>query len=612
MGSNIDSRFIFNPRKGHYEKKRERERINYERYATEQWAILLAFFRYYPDVLEDICEGDNPEYSNSVINRMMKRAMARYERTFFYASRGTGKTTCVVSDRCNKGILFPGEIVGYYAPADVQAAPIASKAFATYSRNTPILANHWKVRSDTKSTFLLESPKGSKFTMKVPRGIDTSSLVAEECGQEENPVFDWENFNQIVLPTNRKEYKVAGHSTKGAVNLQVHYITSASRKENTAFQVYTSIRDDMRAGISSFACSIPWQVVVLCRMKSFAYYRNLKRQLTAEQFMRECESRCTGSITNPIIKDSNLRASRKVMLMEDKHCGDKDCFYILGYDVSSRDISGNALTAMAVLKCEKFDVSSYDKRGKYNKSCIYITDSPPPTSAEEHARVIKSRWRDYMLEGCKGTFIIIDARSYGQSVVEQLHRDLGDGLPPLATITHEEPYIALEQEGAIACIYPLQATGMSGRDPNSEMLDYIEREIENGNLRLLTSNIVEATKAYKLKHNITDDLDDAAIQHPYLKTNKLCQQIANLQKKYSTVGWTEKEISDRIPKDEWSALLYAMRLAQRFEKEELYYDSKAKSEWEEFASQFHDGRGLSNIPLKTRSVKRLGRGAISR
>lgn len=592
---------------GHFVRKETREAVNYDTYVTPQWIWLIAFFTYYPDILMDICEGDNPEYHLSLINRVMLRAAARYERTFFYASRGTGKTTCIVADRCLKGLLFPGEIVGYYAPADNQAAPIASKAFATFQRNYPLLANMWDKPRDSANTFKLDTKNGSQFMMKIPRGLDTSSIVAEETGQEEQPVFDWDNFNQIVLPTNRKEYKVDGITPKRAVNLQVHYITSASRKENNAFQVCNNIRADMRDGGSAFACWIPWQTVVLCRMKSLGYYRNLKRQLTAEQFMRECESKCTGSVVNPIVKDSDLQASRTVMLMEDRHCGDKEVFYILGYDVSSRDISGNALTAMAVLKCERqWNTAKWDR---YRKSLIYVTDSAPPKSAEEHALLIKKRWRDYMLEGCKGTFIILDARAYGQSVVEQLHRDLGDGLPPLATITHEPPYNELEQEGAIPCIYPMQATGMSGRDPNSEMLDYIEREIENGNLRLLTPNIVDATKAYKLKHNITDDNEDALIQHPYLKTNKLCQQIANLQKKYSAIGWTEREISERIPKDEWSALLYASRLAQRFEKEELYYENRQHNEWEEYASQFNN-TGLSDIPIRTRKVKRLGRGAI--
>ena len=602
--------YRFSSHLGKYIKKETHEKINYDTYATRQWAILIAFFRYYPDILIDICEGDNPEFHLSIINRVMMRAAARYERTFLYASRGTGKTTTVIDDRCTKGVLWPGEIVGYYAPTETQAAPIASKAFATFKRNTPLLADLWEKPRDSKTSFQLTTQNGSQFTMNIRRGLDTSSLVAEECGQEDGVPFDWENFNQVVLPTNRKEYKVNGVSPKGAVNLQAIYITSASRKENTAYTTCMAIREDMRNGGSAFACWIPWQTVVLSRMKSLAYYRNLKHQLTAEQFQRECDSKCTGSVTNPIVKDSDLQASRRAILMEDRHCGDKECFYILGYDVSSRDISGNAMTAMAVLKCERqHDTSKWDR---YKKSCVYITDGAPPKSAEEHAMQIKARWRDYMLEGCKGTFIIVDARSYGQSVIEQLHRDLGDGLPPMATITHEEPYNALEIEGAVACIYPLQASGMSGRDPNSEMLDYIEREIENGNLRLLTPNIVDATKAYKLKHNITDDRDDARIQHPYIKTNRLCQQIGNLQKKYSPNGWTEKEISQRVPKDEWSALLYACRLAQRFEKEELYYENRSENAWEKYASQYKAGSGLSDIVIKTRSVKRLGRGAIKR
>lgn len=608
MPTNKDA-YEYNERLGQYVKRTTKEATNYDKYATKSWALLIAFFRYYPDILEDICQGENVEFTNSPINRMMKRAAARYERTFFYASRGTGKTTNIVSDRCNKGILYPGEITGYYAPTEKQAAPIASKAFATYKRNTPLLAAYWSEDSNAANSFRLSTKNGSKFMMSIPRGVDTSSLIAEECGQEDKNPFDWENFNQIVLPTNRKEYKVAGYTTMGAVNLQVHYITSASRKENPAFQVCESIREDMKRGGSSFACWIPWQVVVLSRMKSLQYYRNLKRQLTADQFQRECESKCTGSVLNPIIRDSALQASRTTMLMEDKHCGDKDVFYIIGYDVSSRDISGNALTAMAVLKCEKKKTTSSNEWDHYQKSCVYITDTHPPKSAEEHARQIKRRWSNYMTDNGKLAILIIDARSYGQAVIEQLHRDFEDGLPPLATISHEEPYLSLEQQGAIPCIYPIQATGVNGRDPNAEMLDYIEREIENGNLTLLTPNLVDATKAYKLKHNITDDDEDIKIQHPYLKTNKLCQQIANLQKKYSSTGWTEKEISGSIPKDEWSALLYASRMAQRMEKEELYYENRAHNEWEDYANQVTSHNEMPS-PIKTRSVKRLGRGAI--
>lgn len=602
--------YAFSRSQGKWVKWNKREVVNYDNFATPQWALLVAMFRYYPDILEDLVQSDNPAYVNSLLGRVAKRAMARNERTFLYACRGFGKTSDIISERCNRGILYPGEIVGYYAPAENQAAPIASKAFADYKRNYPILADHWDVSSESKESFKMLTVNSSQFTMKVPRGVDTSSLIAEECGQEDATPFDWTNFNQIVMPTNRKVYRINGEPDQKAISLQVCYITSASRKENEAFRVCEQIRNDMRQGEKSFACWIPWEAVVLCGMKPYVYYRNLKRQLTADQFMRECESKCTGSIQDPIIRDSVLQSMRRVKLMEDRHCGDPEAFYILGYDVSSRDVSGNAKTAMSVLKCERqYDTSKWDR---YRKSAVYLTESPPPVSAEEHARQIKRRWNDYRCASSKHeTLIIIDARQYGQSVIEQLHRDLGDGLPPLATITGEEPYNALEQEGCIRCIYPMQATGTAGRDPNSEMIDYLSREAENGNLRLLTANLNEGMTAYKLKHNITDDSDNVSIQYPYLKTNRLCQQIGNLQRKYTSVGYIEKEISKSIPKDIYSSLLYACRLAQRIEKESLYYENRRHNVWAEEAENFQPNEpGLSNIPIRTRSVKRLGRGAI--
>lgn len=596
---------VFSRRQNAFVPKKTREGVNYDLYATEEWALIIAFFRYYPDIMEDFCESENCEFHNSLINRVMKRAMARNERTFTYATRGLGKTTCVVSDRCNKGILWPSEITGYYAPSESQAAPLASKAFATYKRNTPLLSDHWKVNSEAMESFKLSTINGSQFTMKLPRGVDTSSLVAEECGQEDRNPFDWEDFNQIVMPTNRKEYKICGASDPNAVSLQVHYITSASRKDNPAFAVCTQIRTDMKKGEKAFAMWVPWEVAVICRMKPYAYYRNLKRQLTAEQFMRECEARCTGSVENPVIKDSTVEAARNVMCAELKHCGNPEAFYVLGYDVSSRDHAGNAMTALDVIKCERqYDTSKWDH---YRKSLVYVADSRPPSSAREHALLIKRRWRDYCLQnGNVIAYVIVDARSYGQSVVERLHEDLHDGNPPFRTINDDETYAELVQPDSIPCLYAIMATGNMGQDPNGDMMDYVEREMENGNLRLLTSNIHEGISTHKLQNSINDDLRDSEIQIPYLKTRELCKQIANLKKIKSSTGWVEKQISSSIPKDMWSAFLYANRLVYRLEKDELRRLNRVhRSKWEKEARK--PTHQMPDYNIKTRSVKRMGR-----
>ena len=322
--------------------------------------------------------------------------------------------------------------------------------------------------------------------------------------------------------------------------------------------------------------------------------------------MRECDSKWTGSIENPIIRDDILAGSRKLKVMEDKHCGDPECFYIIGYDVSSRDVSGNAMTAMAVVKCTRQHRN--ENMDAYRKSLVYVEDRRPPKNAREHAALIKRRWKDYCIEDGRPAFIVVDTRSYGQSVMEHLHEDLGDGNPPMCTMNADPTYAALVQNNAVPCLYAMQATGASGNDPNTVMLDYIEREFENGNLRLLTQNVYEGMQAYKLKHEIKDDLRDTEIQAPYSATNRLARQIANLQKKYGAVGWTEQQINKYIPKDMWSALLYACRIAQRLEKSELYALNRRKNEWEELAKKYDGitGEYNQNRNAKKRRSGRLG------
>lgn len=594
-------------------RSRDRQGVNYDEYATECWALLLSFLRWYPDILEDICRADNPEFSNSIINRVMKRYMARYQETFTTGSRGIGKTTTVVSDKCNKGILWPGEVTGYYAPVEVQAAPLASKAYATYQRNTPILADHYTKNNDRRDNFRVTTPNGSQFIMNIDRGIDTSGVVAEECAQEDKNPFNWADFNQIVLGTNRLTYKVNGQDDETHIDSQIHYITSATRRESEAYAVYTNMRRAMDAGESVFAVSMPWQVPVLARMKSVSYYRMLKKKLTAEQFMRECESKWTGSVENPIIRADVLTASRKVKVMEERHCGDPECFYIIGYDVSSRDISGNALIGMAVIKCER--QHGTETMDEYKKTLVYVEDKRPPKGGHmEQAAIIKRRWQDYCIPEGRPPYVVIDARSYGQSVVEDLHLDLGDGLPTFRTMNNDPQYAQLAKDDAIPCLYPLQASGAAGSDPNAVMLDYIEREFENGNLRLLTQNLFDGVQAYKLAHNIKDDLRDTEIQAPYSATNRLAQQISNLQKKYMAVGWTETQINKYIQKDMWSALLYACRIAQRLEKAELYYTNRRKNEWEELAQKYDsiNGEYAAAQPKKRGRAWRSGRLGVSR
>lgn len=620
------SEYAFNRRTNSFSKKQTRTGVDYDAYATKTWSLLVSFFRWYPDILHDICEGEHCQFHLSLPQRVTLRYMARYSSTFTFGSRGFSKTTCVVASRCDDGILWPGSITGYYAPVEKQAAPLASKAFADYSINYPLLAAHWRKDSDAQDRFQLSTKNGSKFIMDIDRGVDTSCIVAEECGQEDKNPFNWADMIQVVLPTNRKQHYVDGAPDKTHIDNQEHYITSASSKENEAFSTCKKIRQEMRNGESAYAMFVPWQVVVLSRMKPVSYYMNQKKRMTAEQFMRECETKCTGSVDNPIIPDRLLEDAKKIKVMEDKHCGDPDVFYVLGYDVASRDAAGNALSATAVLKCERqYDAAKCDK---YLKSLVYVNDMRPLPGLQQ-ARELKKRWWDYCLpEIGQYAYLAIDGRNIGEDLIETLHSDLGDGLPPLCTVTHE--YLELEQPDAIPCIYPIRATGNNGgNDQNIVMIEYLQKEFETENVRLLITNSLEGCEAYKLAHEITDDYDDPKIQFPYLRTKELCRQIGNLQRRSSTAGYVLRQVSSHIQKDMWSAFLYAARMVHRLEKAELYDMNRRENETEKeaeavlngtyverprrepgYGQQFGGNQQNSGYVIHPRAVRRQGRLAI--
>ena len=603
----------------------------FDEYATKEWALLISFFRWYPDIMEDLCEGPDCEFHNSIMSRVTKRYQARFAVTFTYACRGFGKTTMSIASACVAGILWPGEVTAYHAPSLRQAAPLAAKAFATFSRNYPLLAEHWSLKSDSRDNFRVDTAHGSSIRMNVERGMDTSCVIAEECAQEDRNPFDWDDFGQVVLGTNRLRYSVNGHPDPNHPDFREQYITSATGRGNPAYAVYGRVRSEMNRGGSAFALCIPWQVVVLSRMKPLKYYENLRRSLTEEQFARECMSVCSGGAGSPLIPPRTLENARRIMTAEDRipsadpggasrpggtgpgrnaagagqppGPGSGCPAYVIGYDVSYRQGNGNALCAVAVIRCDP------DPRqpGEYIKSLVYVNDFPPPASAAEQARQIKSFWARYRAPGGPWPTLCVDANSYGYSVAEQLHLDTGDGLPPLSSITRDRSLVPLEKPDAVRCLYPMRASGPAGgRDTNPDMIEYVAREMENGRFLLLTSDAEEGLYRTKLRCGITGTECDGALRLPFIKTDELCAQIGNLRRFYGTSGWTEKEVSGAVRKDMWSAVIYAARMVWYMERENHLAAAR------DFSDDPGGDDGFFPVTTSPRrhAVRRLGRGAV--
>lgn len=531
----------------------------------------------------------------------MLRAYARYTDVAITGTRGMTKTyTKMISEMLN-GIAWPGTQVLYTGPSLKQLASIGGKTFHAIEHDYAALAKHWRVTAESKDDFKIETDYGSAFYIGEKRGDNIHAATAEEFAQEENPPFDFDEYTTIVLPAVRLRHNVNGEPDPNFVAYKNHSITSAGRKQNHAYQVRCEVMKEMARGESAFTMDVPWQCVVLQQMRPYSWAQKLKTKLTPERWMREMESRYTGADSNPIVRDEVLTESRKLMVAENRHCGydvgnklnPQDVIYIVGYDVSYADDKKNAKCACVVLKCTR--QTDWLKRDRYLKQLVYVDVWNPPVKSMMQAQRVKDVWSRFCYDGGAATYLAIDAWQYGTSVVENLMMDLGDGLAPLCVRNHAS-FTELEQDNAIPCLYPIKAGGAGVTDPDAEMVQYAELQFENRNVELLCGNVNEGVEAYKKYHRIKDDYMDAQIAEPYLKTRELAGQIQNLKKVPSGKVMREERISKHIQRDIWSALKYALRVAQVLEKEELAKAVRHKSDWDKELERYGGGTSGGRTP----------------
>lgn len=571
---------------------KERAQVGkYDEYANYQyeqcgdgWGLLISICRWFPDFLFDLFRAEDADYELTMLQRIVMRTKARYQYCDITGCRGMTKSFCSEGEEAAEGILWPGTKSSYYGPAFSQTAKIGSEIYEELCKNYPGLMAHWSIITQGKDSFEIQTAYHSSIAIRAYRGGTVHKTVAEEYAQEEPPPFDISAYKRIVLPMVRAQYRINGEIDPTYIPFKQHFITSAGRRQNHSYETREQHFAMMQRGEKlAFVMDVPYDAVLLMGMRPVAWAENLRRSLTPDEWAREMESRYTGTDQNPVVRDETLTEARSLLLMEEHHCckdaGEdlkpEDVIYVIGYDISYADGAKNAKCAVVVLKCTKQPM--FTKRDKFLKQAVWIDDWPA-TDHMRQAQKLKQLWYRFCHEGSQ-TYVALDAWAYGTSVLQDLMTDLEDGLAPLCVMDHAG-FTEYELAGAVPVLYPIKAGGGNATDSDAEMLRYAEVQFENRNVQLLTPNFQTAMDAYKRYHRIKNDQNDPIIYRPYLKTQELIGQIQNLKKVPSGAGMSEKRISNKIQRDSWSALKYALRLAQKLEFKYLM-KPEHKSDWDE-------------------------------
>ena len=590
---------------GKWVKQKKERAFDYDKINKKSWALLISFFRFYPDFLLDLLRAKNAEFGLELIQRIMLRVQARYQISYITGARGLTKTFITVAGKKIDGILFPRVKVRYYAPNQKQSAKLASQADEAIRQNYPILANHWTVNNDREEMFYMTTPYGSEFAMYAPRGDNFHTVVGEEIAEEGENAFNFDKFESDITKGHRLIRSVNGKEDRTCIQLKQNYISNASSRNNKAYSVYRAAAlDAMLHGdkYEGFCMDVPWQVALLCNIRSIAYYKKEKKTTTPDVWAREMEVRYGGSEENPMISDETLAKSRKLTCAELEHCGDPEAIYVVSYDVADEDGQNNAKCGLTVVKLTPF--SNVKKRDKLKAQVVYVDAFPPPKTYFQHAMRLKKIWADFSMDGGQKTWLVIDcAGGHGKPIVEDLMKPTVDGSRPLCC--HDHMFRAeIEQPNALPVIYPMQSGTRGTKDPEGDMIEYAQIEWEQGNVELLIPNALDGVEQYKRRHGIKDDGADGKIIAPYRKTEELIGQIKNLQKVVS--GTTVKEVrkSARTQRDIWSSLKYALRIKWHLEQELSEKNNRAQSSWAAEIEKFSSGNYHASIsPIQSERAR---------
>jgi hypothetical protein len=592
-------------KRGRWETVNKEQAFDYDNVDKDAWALLISFFRFYPDFLLDLLRSPNAPYGLELPQRIMLRVQARYQTTYITGARGITKTFVVLAGKEVDGVVYPGERVRYFAPNQKQSAALASQAFASVEKCYPLLASWWNKNNDRDAMFKITTNNGSEFSMYAPRGDNFGSLIGEEIAQEGEDGFDFTTFEEDVKKGHRLTRTVNGVKDRTRIQLKQSYISNAASRQNKAFTVYRAMAlKAMKYGdkYDGFCMDISWISALLCNLRDIAYYKKERETSSTEVWKREMEVLYTGTGENPMLTDEILSRSRVLKSMESGHCGDPNAVYVVAHDVSYEEGQRNALCADVVWKCTRFTTET--KRDKYKKQAVWVDSYRPPHTEALQARKLKDLWLRFCMDGGQTTYIVVDARAVGKTVVQELMKPTNDGTPALCCYKHCA-YTEIEQPNALPVIYPLKATRAGGTDDEGVMIRYLQKEWEQGNIEILIPNVLDGVEAYKLNHGIKDNFDDGKIALPYKQTNGWVEEIQNLEVKPSGTSVKEDRKHKTIQRDRHSAAKYGLRLISMLEDTLVKETYKPKSDWDKKIDEFKHSGYMPQIKRQNNKVSNL-------
>lgn len=514
----------------------------------KDWRKYCSLWRSKPDLFLDFIQDPHSTFILFFYQRIILRIIFRYRLTFFTLTRGSSKSFIQILALMLKCIMFPGIKLTITAPQKQMAAAIAQQNCEAIWNFYPLLKKEVRsIRFEkdyTKLVFHNNSALDCVANAESSRGLRRNGLSIEEIIHDK---FNEETLNSVLLPIMaNNRLPVCGGEDPSELHKPICIVTTAGQKQSYAFEKLKEVLQDMAEGKSAFVLGSSFELPVMHNLLSGEYIQELREDSTFNllSWEREYASVWSGTSENSLVTLEDFRKCRTLTQAEMK-ATDKECIYILSYDVARSEGSMNASSALTVFKCIPRGDGTYQKH-VVNMFCM------EGTHFLQQAIFLKQKVNDY-----NASCLVIDGNGLGAGIIDFLLTEC-DHNPPYSVI-NDSRYDKYKAQNSIPMIFVIKS---QGKDTNaSDIHNLFMNVVSNQELKFLES---EAQARNRIRKKDAEQLN--ALLLPYINTDFLQEELMNLEYQQSGTQTKVRQISKGIGKDRYSSVSYGLFYIHLLEK----------------------------------------------
>lgn len=548
--------------------KASKKDINYE-----NWANVISYYRYYIDRFAEDILG----VTLFPFQKLILRAMGRFQFSMLICCRGLGKSWIVALFMICMAILYPGMNLGIVSGQGIQARMVITQKIIDDFMKKSVISNEIKDVKTQKDDCYVEFKNGSKIRAIVlgqgnnkdgARGWRFNVILVDEARLVSKSVVD--TILEPMTKTKRQNVmdlqKKTGYSIDE--NGKMIFISSAYLKTCDLYQNFLFYNQNMISGNPNyFVCSLDYNVGIEAGLFSEEDMLNTKNKTNLDEWEYEYGATFVGSSNDSYYPYEMTMKSRVIEAPELEQPKKTTAKYVITHDVavSGAKDSDNACTH--VIKLE------LNPNGTYTKKIVYSRVMNGATLREQ---------RDFLRELAHIRFpntikIVIDAQSAGQGLLSLFYepweyrneKGVVIEFPPLVADDDDE---GKRMPKSIPMIRGIMA--YSGF--NNEFYPYMKSCFEDGSLRL-TKPSTETEERYREEQFILENEDDKKKsierQLVHIEHDNLISELSNIKQEFSDSSFdkfTYTRIVKKKKRDRATSLMYGLSYVY-----ELEFESKS-------------------------------------